>query len=338
MTAPQIDEDLDFTGSMGAATAEEEAAKRTGGGFRRVDFFTLKDQETALARLLNDREATPENPVSWVSVLMHGFVPTKPKPADFEGDTWPKTMSAACRGDKIFRKRYPQGCWICSNVLETEGKYKGKPVRPSLKVMTLAVLREEVVEGGQTYVVDKMHDVQKVDADGKVVEGETISVPHIVQIEQGHKNFFSKLTGMSARWGTIMDRDVVITRRGADRTTDYMIGADDPFRVPDPDDPSQTVVYDLRDPRFRRRYVDLGPDLFPDLRLLVAQKASDDLYDRFFIPGAGESPRSAGAGPAAPRTDADPERVAATRASILDRLQKPADGAPAGEQRVAARY
>jgi hypothetical protein len=338
MTAPTLDEGLDFTGSMGAEAAEEAAAsQRT--AFRRPDYFRLKDGEQELVRLLSDRDVTDghANQIPWITVLMHGQVPTKPKPEKSEGN-WPQSMSAVCRGDKVFKARYPDGCPICV-------KHPSNKAKP--RTFALLVLRDEIREGGRLVgVKDKTRKVPVIDDDGKPVADQEVEVPDVRLVDQSWYGFFGKLSAMSARWGTLADRDMLVKRKGGGKTdTEYIISADDPFEVPDPSDPSRTIKYDLRNPVFFARYAEMGPDLVPDLRVVVAERASDAYYWRFF--GLGKAPEGEEAGsngqsaqPAAPRTEADPEQVRATQADIMKRLQKPAegDGQAAEPTRVMAQY
>lgn len=340
-TTHDEDLELDFEGSMGGQSAEEEAAKRGGGGHsRRPGYFKLKEHDDSqLLRFLHDKEPTPEHPISWIHVGMHTWVPVSEsaKPKDWEGN-WPKGVSLACRNDKIFKKRYPEGCYVCDNI-----KIRNAKAKPSLKIFSLAVLREEVTDKQGTYVRDVMREVFKLDDKGELIEGEYIEVPSLVTVDMPWGNFYSKVYGMAGRWKTVMNRDLLVTRKGepGDTKTDYPVSADDPFEVPDPTDPSgeRMITYDLRNPILRQRYDDLGPEIFPDLRLVVARKAADDVY-KYIIPGmaaemaGGKKGGSSGGGrgPEAPSNDADPDKVAATRASIMARTQRPS-GEPAAAGR-----
>lgn len=331
------DSDLDWTGSEGAEAAEE-SSKGQGGIWRRPGYFSLKDKETELVRFLSDREVTPgaANQIPWVTVKVHTRAPvTSSKPEGHDG-TWPETMSATCRADKLFTKRYAGECPLCKT------GHKAKP-----RTFALAVLRQEVLENGKLVgSVDKKRQVQKLDESGDPIEGEVEEVSDVRIVEQSWFGFFDKLAGMSARWRTLANRDIQITRKGAGKTdTEYTVSADDPIQVQDPDDPSKITVYDVRDPRFWARYAAMGEDLTPNLRSYVVERCSDAYLGRFFSgKGAGGSGGKATSGqPAAPRTEKSAEEVQATKDSIMGRLQRPADGGaeqPQGgdQPAVMARY
>lgn len=318
-------EDLDWSGSMGADAAEEQA-KSGRKVFRRPGYVQLQDGENQMYRLLNDRTVTPgaANKISWITVMMHIRASTKPKPADYEGDTWPDYMSGVCRADKIFKQRYPEGCPLCKS------GHKAKQ-----RVVALVVYREEIKQDdGRVAIVHKMREVPKLDAEGQPVGEEVEMVPDVRICEQSWYGFFDQLAGMSARWGTLADVDIVTGRRGSGKTgTTYVHSAERPIQVTDPDDPSKMITYDLRDPRFWAEFAALGEDLVPDTRKYVAERASDRWYGQWFLEGGEvaspqpqEAKRGSGGGkqgggqPATPRTEASAEQLAATRAGIMSRV------------------
>lgn len=292
-------DDFDFAGSEGAEAAAEAAAEASSGGsFNRVDFFRLDGSPTAvqaqqnyaIVRFLSDISTITDPDgtqlPAMISVRSHQSVQTKPKPDNYEGN-WPKAMSASCRKDKIFARKYDSDCYICeAGLINTNS---GKVSKPSDRKWALAVLREEVIGDGSEALLgeaykgkvvgvrDKMKEIAKTDADGKPT-GETEMVKAYVKINLGWKNFFQPLSGMGARYGTLLDRDYFIARTGEDTTTAYQIAPNDPINWAK--DPSR--VFDLRDPEIRK---DAYPDM-PSLRAIVADTASDDLFNKFFIPEA----------------------------------------------------
>ncbi len=341
------DDELDFTGSEGAeaaATAAAEAA--AGGSFNRVEFFRLDgspgavqtQKNSTLLRFLSD-VSTITDPdgtelPAMISVHSHASVQTKAKPANHEGN-WPKSMSATCRKDKIFTRKYNGTCYICeAGLINTNN---GKPSRPTDRKWALAVLREEVIGDGSEALLgeamrgkvvgvrDKMKEIVKTDADGKA-SGETEWVKAYVKVNLGWQNFFQPLSGMGARYGTLLDRDYYIARTGEGTDTAYSIIPNDP--IPWSKDTSRT--FDLRDPEIRAAEY---PDL-PNLRAIVAATASDDLFNRFFIP---EADQQGGAAPAtkAPATPAQ-EQVAAKapEAPTSDQATPGADRMAAIKERV----
>src|SRR5690606_28112718 len=103
-----------------------------------------------------------------------------------------------------------------------------------------------------------------------------------VIVNLGYNNFFGKLTGFAKVYGTILDRDYHIRRRGSGpRDTDYIISPLDPIPVAD-DKPGiegkdGRRYYDLRHPEIAARY-----EYHTTLEDIIAHRASDEYYHRFF--------------------------------------------------------
>lgn len=284
-------DDLDFSGSLGAEKAEQ-IAQQNRKQYDRTDFLSLGDQEMVIARFLNDVTAVrdPEIakllPVPWITVQQHSMVATKPAPSDFDGK-WPTSMSCVCRADMVFRRRYPQGCWVCDYGVDQK---TGKGSTPSPRIWALVALREEVMEGGRYVGIrDLLKEVEETDSAGKPTGNKRV-VKAVRAANYGYKNFFGVVQGLSARAGTVLDRDFEIKRKGTGTGTSYAFAPIDPPAEcyhPDDDDKPEAerrrVRFDLRDPRILAKYY---PDI-PDLRQVVAQQASDDHFNRFFIPGDG---------------------------------------------------
>lgn len=334
--------ELDFSDSEGAiAGAEHAAASASGGGFNRLDFFGLDGStsaiqsgtNSAIVRFLsdistiNDPDGTSLS--GYISVLQHSSVQTKAKPANHEGN-WPKSMSATCRKDRIFAKKYDSTCYICD--AELINTNNGKASRATDRKWALAVLREEVLGdgtealGGEEYkgkivgVRDKMKEVAIV-KDGEAT-GQTEFVKAYVKINLGWSNFFQPLSAIGARFGTLLDRDYYIARSGEGTDTSYAIIPNDPINWSK--DPSR--VFDLRDPEIRKASY---PDM-PDLRQVVADTASDDLYNRVFIPEADQKPG------ATPEPQAKPATAAQQKAEETAPAQPSGDEATPDGDRMAA--
>jgi hypothetical protein len=166
---------------------------------------------------------------------------------------------------------------------------------------------------------------------------------------QDFGNFFSGLQGLFAQYGTIVDRDVVIVRKGRGKDTDYRPAPLDPVQMLNPAfkieereggfvvvqaetgkvaeqvfpnqkeaiEAAGTIPFDLRDPRVRAVY---DPPMIDEI---IDPLASDSHYGRLWDlrvkvdppkkrggdDESGEQPNSGG--------DANPERLAelAARAS-----------------------
>lgn len=240
----------------GAEAAKEAASKSGGSAFARTHFFGIKDGERAVVRLLTDYN-------DWLVVSQHSMVPTRPAPADFTGN-WPASNTAVCRKDVAFTGVYAD-CFVCDHV-----QIKGKPAKAVQRSWALAVLREEVTEGGR--LVGYRDQVRKVAEmrDGKPT-GVEIEEKAIVVINMAYNNFFNALEGYSSIYGTVLDRDYLIKRTGGGLDTQYQIVPLDPITLAD------GRRFDLREPDLMARYQPL-----PDLEAIVTERSSDDYYARFF--------------------------------------------------------
>ena len=306
---------FDFSSVSGAAAAEEAAksSKRD-----RPGFWSLTDGQSCLLRFINDADPNVAVPQSWITVRQHSMVPTKPRPKDVTGN-WPKSMGAMCRNAHPFSARY-DGCPICQMT-----NSEGKKLVASSRTWALALEREEVIEGGQVVGIrTKTKEVQSVDDEGNP-KGDVRVVPSVVVINQGWKNFFAHLSGFAGRYGTVVDRDYYITRKGATQNdTTYQIVPAEPLSL---DDGSRL---DLRRPEVVAMMFPEGT--LPNLAKIVAEQASDDYFGRFFF-DLPEKGKSGGAQqPAAPSSDQAPDanRLAALRERMT------AAAAPAAQPTAAA--
>lgn len=290
VAANDVDE-FDFSGATGAEAARE-AFNNSQTGFDRLDFFSIDGSPAAVAagtnfailRLLSDHVAV-DGVTPWITVDQHSMVPTKAKPADYEGN-WPKSMGAVCRNDKVFARKYGD-CYI-DTMPPPPGRRSSKP---SARTWAIAVLREEVIGdgsealGGEAYkgkvvgIRDKTKEVSVVDKDGNAT-GETKTVKQYVKVNQGWKNFFAPLAGIAGRFHTVLDRDIYISREGTDaKTTVYNPISLDPIVFP-AGHKFAGKTFDLRDAEQRAEFY---PDM-PDLRKVIAEQASNEYYNRFFVP------------------------------------------------------
>lgn len=323
------------------AEAAGEAAK--GAQFDKVDYFGIEDGEQAIIRFLHDwmTERNPDGSVkyphlahpsfptstSWIVVNQHSSVPTKGAPQGYQGN-WPRNMGATCRKDEAFGGAFPD-CFICEQMRKPDGK----PYPASGRSWALACLREEVRENGAIVgYKDKVKEVAVVGPDGKPT-GETVLKKAIVIVNMGWKNFFSALEGFGKVYGTVLDRDYIVIRKGSDLTTDYQIVALDPIPMQD------GSRFDVRNPEHHARYANEI-----DIPAMIAERASDEFFGKFFDTRVtwtqptkdGESGSSAPSGEQQkPNTEVSEDKMRA----IADRVKgyKPEDGnggeaAPAAEQ------
>lgn len=242
----------------GGETASKAAARPS---FKRINFFSLKDGETEVLRMIDD---FPE----WISVACHEYIPTKGAPADLKDeakDKWPKSWFAVCRaaknsdGELVFPEHEGQ-CFICDEMRDEKGKrYPAKS-----RVFARAVRREKVMNGQRTGYRDAT--VTLKDADGNETRQKDVIV---LRLYWGF--VFAPLRTAYENIGTVVDRDFKITRKGSGMDTDYDIWPEDPVRRKNGD------VFTLADPEVREEYTKQV-----DLDQVVCDLASDEHYAKFF--------------------------------------------------------
>lgn len=345
MTA-ETEYDYDFSEGMGSQTAEEEHAKRRGPSFQLVDFLSLDGSERgrssganlAVVRFVTDLDAPARDEkgnrlirdayeVPWITVEMHSMVPTKPKPADLkDGVRWQKEMPFVCRKDKIFTRRFGGECWVCE-------KY-GSKNKPRPRTWALAIQREEVRDeaGKLVGMRDQVKELGVSDpADPTKLLDQTVVVPRFVKINYGWQNFFEAVQGFGKRYGTLLDRDYFIERRG--------MGPNDTNYHPQPYD--KDPEHDLSNLDYLRatypEFVEVeGQQVrtYPDLRRIVADQCSDEYMERWFVE---TGPRSGGTSPAGPEAPSGPQPVQAGQgatsdalSALKDRVMSSQPSAPAG--------
>lgn len=280
--------------AKGGQKAREETKKGLP-SFAKTHYFSLGDKESVVIRLIDD---SPD----WIFVHQHSFVPTKGAPEGWDAKgkdgaapkKWPERMNAVCRktkneGDLVFPE-FNNECFICDsmtgNKQSKDGKYRG-----SIKLWARAVIRDEI-KGTQAMIdaglpikaheigttvgfLDKEIEVQETDEDGKAV-GDPKRVPDVVAINMGMKNFFGALQASFDAYGTVLDRDYRITRRGTELDTEYDIVPMDPIMTQDPET-GEVSKYTLADEDIRAPYLNLL-----DLEKVITEQASDRHYATFF--------------------------------------------------------
>jgi hypothetical protein len=246
-------------------------------------------------------------------------------------------MPANCRRDPQFGDAYDD-CYICDVIGPTLQFYK----KPGQRYFALGVLREAVKEDGKILGYrDKMVEVTIKAKEGSGEEDKVVKQKAIVCLNMGWKNFFSILNGYASAYGTVLDRDYQITRQGEKLDTTYTIIPLNPIST-DIKDAEGTVLeagvpFDLRDDRIMARYLPnaatLGYAGASDERLIeiIAERASDDFYGRFFdatktvaatpdAAPAAETQSTNGSVPAsAPAPDANAASDSVNR--LVDRIQ-----------------
>lgn len=282
------------------AEASQEASKAS--TFARTQYFGLENGKSCIVRFLTDHD-------EWIVVDQHNNVPTKAKPADYEGQNWPERFLAVCRNDPAFAGMYSD-CYICDHLVDGKSLKK-----PSARTYALACLREEVTENGRVIGIKDSEREVTIPAreakDGKPAQPERkVMEKAVVVVSQGYKNFFSALKGFAGHYGTVLDRDYYIKREGSSTDTEYTIIPLDPIVL------EGGKRFDVRDPEVAKRYehdIDLGQ--------VVADKASDEFYARFFDPRFAVTKEGAvektGADPTPkPENEVDGDKMAALASRI----------------------
>lgn len=345
----------------------EETGKSANRRFQRDNFFGLDDGEECIIRFVTeadprqvfldadgndtfdntgnpklDEDGDPVIELGWITVDQYGFLPTKDAPKNYKGKSWPKSMPAVSRSDPAFA-----GMFEDDYVAEHMRDSKGQPYRPSQRYWALACLREEVREGGRVVgYKDKTREVEVPGKDGGA--SKTITEKDIVVVNMAYGNFFSILTGFVKQYGTALDRDYHIRRKGSGPSdTEYKITPLDRIPVGD-DSPGYEGTdgrryYDLRDPEIAKRYEYPTP-----LWEIVLARASDEYYERFFDQRVvlddgddddeGGSKGSKGA-PAKqqvkPVDEPDADRLAALKNRVMDYDESPTES-PADDDAAPA--
>lgn len=305
-----------FNRGAEASQAAAEAAA-SGGKFAKVHFLSMEDGDREFLRPLN---SAIEGPDGWISVKQHMGVPTVNAPADYKGN-WPKSMPAVCRNDDAFQGLYPS-CYIDDNLANLTDSW-GKPVKAKPRNWMLAVRRVEILgdgsdalggpemKGKRVGLTDALREVKLRDAEGKET-GQTGTEIDIVVINQAYSTFFEPLHVVSRDIeGDIRDYDFSVRRKGAGTDTSYVFLPQMP----------QTKLRPGSDGW--ARYEQALQDQNLDLAQVVASRASDEYYGRFFDPSLAKaaeesSAEAKDAAPAAqqaaaPSNDADDEAREAMR-------------------------
>lgn len=287
----------------GSAAAKVEFS----GGGGRIPPFSIKDGELVYVQFIL-------NPEEWISPFVHAAVPTKAKPAEVTGN-WPAAMSAVCRKTKM-GDGLPMfdDCYICEHILPDNDKVKAKKRTYSFGVRRSEVLGDGSEDKGGPAKKGKrigfaIETVQapKRDEKNKIIEGETEETPRFELFTMGWGNFWQKVDAACVAFGgTVTNQIFAIQRMGVGLKTDYGIT------------PVKQTPQDFADPEFSAKYGIKGtaPNReFPphlDLSEVVWNNASDEFYERFFVPASGPS----GAGASAAEPVPTPDNLAALRARL----------------------
>ena len=270
MTAPMFREGID--------AAEEAGARKSFG--RSYDYFSLDDGKSIDGRFISEARPVPsDSPVygrirGWLTVKQHNQMPTRPAPSTLkEGQRWPKSMGGVCRHDKAFSSMYTD-CYVCDVYNVSSGKVN----KPKDRTWGLFLVREAIIDKG---VLVGMRDViEEIEVTGEDGQTKKITRPKILVVNQAWSTFWAHYSTHVDMHGTVLNRDFRIVRRGTELDTDYPPAAFDPMPLEGTNEP-----LDFRNPAHLAAYDEkYGKDWIPDLGAIVADKASDEYYARFFDP------------------------------------------------------
>lgn len=207
------------------------------------------------------------------------FVNTKKAPSDYPSDKkWPTRMGSVCRQSPGFDAIYDE-CYIdIADEFLVEGKKGPYHKKPGLRLWAVAVEREpltgteEMAKAGliEAYEVGSTVGYQDVLVD-REVDGKTLKEPKFVVLNFGLENFFNSVLGSHNAYGTVLDRDYKVTRKGAGTDTDYIIAPLDKQKHTD------GKPFDLRRPDLAEQY-----KIPFNLDEIIANLASDEYYEWFF--------------------------------------------------------
>jgi hypothetical protein len=297
------------------------AASESGGNFARMEFLSAllkKPDSTVTLRFLTDAVGDD----AWIYVKQHIFIKTKNGPAD--ATNWPKVMPAVCRYDSAFAAMY-KDCVICDMQLTDDfGGWK-----PKVRVWALACVREPVLAtqemidksqgtpdeipqgklGQRVGYTDGTRDVDEVDDKGEPT-GKKRKEKQIVVVNQATQNFFGYLQGIASFHGTICDRDIVITRHGEKKDTDFRVVPLDRTDKLHPGAPGWE--------RYTKAIEEQGLDIVTHL----TKMSSNEYYGKFFDPrvtAPAEGNDAAAPPVTAPSNDVDADELASLRAQVAGR-------------------
>lgn len=302
---------------MGTEEAEKASARTQ---FIRTGYLSIDEGQSAIVRLLTDHN-------NLVTVQQHNNAPTRPKPANHNGK-WPQSMPAVCRADKAFREFDYPDCFLDVMYEKTGSK---RDYKPTSRSWGLAVVRKKIMREGK-FVGFEDEMVEIVDADKNKVK-----IPRIVTLNYSWLNFWNNFNAMKETQGTWLSNDVLITRSGKEVDTTYsvapypQVGLDglQLANTESKDEDGNVIAFDPRNMDHAAKYITaigLDPKQFQTpgeafktaLGTLVAERASDEFYARFFD-----------------------TRVEQPESSVVpaDHVDKPADDMPSEEalQAMAAR-
>lgn len=160
-----------------------------------------------------------------------------------------------------------------SGILVPQFNNKNNLVKPRKRSVTFGIAavreeRSEIVDGRRTLTYHDKYEKYSYEKDGKTIEGER---QVFGLLKQSNSNFWSTVAGYWSRYGTITDRDYVITRKGNGVDTNYTIIPCDP-------------IPELRDPEDIQKHY--KPPV--EFKSIIEELASPERAERLLLGKSGE--------------------------------------------------
>jgi hypothetical protein len=237
-----------------------DRAKSGGSGGDRVptNWFSWSDGEAKILRFLTDADE-----VLWS--YMHDYVPCK------DGK----------RRNFVCRKELGDDCELCGT----------EDVRRRECGWGVAVLRQEVREevDGRSKVVGYTDWTEEIEVEENGKKLKKVR-PFVGVVRQSPSNFWLYILGAYEKYGSLLERDMDIARKGGDKNTVYLVYPCDPVDIPN----------------VKERYRKFSPDV----RAMVETIGSKDYYDTHLHgktkeSSSGTSTSASTPAPSAPSSDGD---------------------------------
>lgn len=271
----------------------QQEARKAAYAADRLDYLTIKEDETVYVRLLTAAEPTVEEPdEGWIKVAQHSFVKTKDAPEDAKN--WPKAMGAVCRYDKQIKGILgTTDCYICDKQLKSG--FRDEFARPTTRVWALAALRHQVRGDGTPEQLMKLGvSAEEAARDAKKFQGKLLGYDDvreeyeilddkgnptgrkaeqikIVLINMTYSSVFATFASAEENYpGGARGRDFIIRKTGTRPKYEYHVLPAEPVPGLMPGEEGWSRYTD----ELKRRKIDLAE--------IVLKQASDEWYARWF--------------------------------------------------------
>jgi len=249
-----------------------DRAKSGGGSRTPTNWLAWEDGETKCLRFLTD--------VSQIFVLgMHDYVQC----ADGKRRTF------------VCRRELDADCELCGR----------EDIRKREMGWGLAALRREVRQevDGRSRIVNYEDVTEEI-----TIDGQKKIAPHVGIVRQAPTNFWIQIDGIAEKYGSLLDRDIDIVRRGGDKSTVYMAYPCDPVEIPN----------------VQERYAAYTPDL----KALLEAMGSPEYYAQHLHGVQRERSGGGGGGASAPVTHSSAPTEELDEQSEFERLKAEVNATP----------